>query len=532
MESLKDTLLRVKELEKICGQEHLTLKTNVLIEELNNLYKNSLSNFQRQKIVTDSRNSEENSKAFSQVYAQTSVIIEGIDSCFMLLIKKNTKELELKFGKNFIERFASNNESSTIHKNILKELKCKEQKLIESYFQKIRNKNKTKNSFSNEPYFVTNNLFQGQGNSENVDLKQIYVDLISVRNKIANLKNYNNFFIKEISGQKHNRVDLDLFLKKSSKSLNYFTSRLKKIQLSTLKLDAINTNLKFTFFKNNEVNNVFFKEENYLKVFSKVNQELFEMYNDMKSISCINLEQGKSKKNIAYTTFLYDIKSPYVFMIYESKFSNLRTLTHEIGHAYEKYLNKDLKYFFDFNNKIEIAEAQAISMELFFAYEQNNLFNTKKSKEYLLYILLKNILLINDALILFEFEKNVYNLKVLDVNILDDMWLKINEKYGVEKENAENWALKTHLFNAPCYYINYAISKMIAFQFYENYCKNPEQTFSVYKEFIYNGGNSSKENLYSDFNLFKPHSAEANLTLNALIVKTLEWYSNLNSMDI
>ncbi len=152
----------------------------------------------------------------------------------------------------------------------------------------------------------------------------------------------------------------------------------------------------------------------------------------------------------------------------------METLLHELGHAvYDKY--KDPKVPYLLREPAHTFTTEAIAM--FFgrlsrnpAWMQQML---KLSDEQRVevekvsgkYAQLKQLIFARWAMVMYDFEKQLYANPEQDLNSL---WWQTVEKYQLVKKppgrNEPDWAAKIHFTAAPCYYHNYMLGELFASQ--------------------------------------------------------------------
>jgi peptidyl-dipeptidase A len=152
----------------------------------------------------------------------------------------------------------------------------------------------------------------------------------------------------------------------------------------------------------------------------------------------------------------------------------METILHELGHAlYDKHHGRNVPYIL--REPAHIFTTEAIAM--FFgrlsrnpAWMQQMLELTDAQREEIekvsdKYARLKQMIFIRWAMVMYNFEKQLYANPDQDLNLL---WWDIVEKYQLVKSpvgrDAPDWAAKIHFTIAPCYYHNYVLGELLASQ--------------------------------------------------------------------
>ena len=160
----------------------------------------------------------------------------------------------------------------------------------------------------------------------------------------------------------------------------------------------------------------------------------------------------------------------------------METILHELGHAvYDKYNDPQTPYLL--RKPAHTFTTEAVAM--FFgrlsrnaAWMQQMLELTDKQKIEIdkvsvKYARLKQIIFARWAMVMYDFEKQLYADPNQDLNAL---WWRMVEKYQLvtkpEGRNEPDWASKIHIALYPCYYHNYLLGEMFASQMHYYLVKN------------------------------------------------------------
>jgi peptidyl-dipeptidase A len=158
------------------------------------------------------------------------------------------------------------------------------------------------------------------------------------------------------------------------------------------------------------------------------------------------------------------------------------TILHELGHAvYDKYQDPNVPYLL--REPAHIFTTEAIAM--FFGrlsrnaawmqqmLELSDQQRTEVEKVSGKYAQLKQLIFVRWAMVMYDFEKQLYANPDQDLNSL---WWKMVEKYQFVKKPKgrvePDWASKIHFAIAPCYYHNYVLGELLASQLHHHIVVN------------------------------------------------------------
>ncbi len=169
----------------------------------------------------------------------------------------------------------------------------------------------------------------------------------------------------------------------------------------------------------------------------------------------------------------------------------METILHELGHAvYDKNIDRSLPYLL--REPAHIFTTEGIAM-MFGRLSRNPFWMQKmlhlKDKErqeiestLYRYMRLKQLVFARWALVMYHFEKSMYQNPDRDLNRL---WWQLVEKYQLvnppQNRHEPDWAAKIHFAIAPCYYHNYLLGELFASQVHHYIAKNVLKTDSVNK---------------------------------------------------
>ncbi len=152
----------------------------------------------------------------------------------------------------------------------------------------------------------------------------------------------------------------------------------------------------------------------------------------------------------------------------------METILHELGHAtYDKWHGDDVPYILREPAHIFTTEAVAmffgrLSRNPAWMQQMLELSDRQRAeieKVGLKYAQLKQLIFARWAMVMYDFEKQLYANPDQDLNRL---WWRMVEKYQFVKcplgRDNPDWAAKIHFSIAPCYYHNYMLGELLASQ--------------------------------------------------------------------
>ena len=325
------------------------------------------------------------------------------------------------------------------------------------------------------------------------ELDSILFNLIIIRNKMANKLGFENYIVYSL--YKLRRFDYDYTDIKNFRNgvIKHIIPLCKKLN-NWKKQELDIENIKYfdtIYFK--EMPKVLFKGQDLLNKFGetlkKINNDLYNIYIQMLENGYIDLKTKDNKVNFAITNYLTESAIPVITGNFKNSYLDLQTISHEFGHAYQKYNSgiRDKSYVVSSLLKyptFEIAEMFSYAMELTCMKYSDNLFSKEDYKKYCflkIYNLVSNMPYI---CLVDEFQEKIYSNKISKKEDIRKIWLELSKKYKFNENNHGHINLETggyfyrqsHIILEPFYYIDYALSYFGAFAIFDN-CTNDLNMF-------------------------------------------------------
>ena len=237
--------------------------------------------------------------------------------------------------------------------------------------------------------------------------------------------------------------------------------------------------------------------------------------------------ENRGKHSGAYSWGCYNAH-PYVLLNYQSKYNDVSTLAHEMGHALHRYYsNKNQDYYYS-DNAIFVAEiASTVNETLLNLYMLDK--ENEKMKKLIINELLDDIKnTIYRQTMFAEFELTIHNMsfngETLNNEKLNNIYYDLIKKYHGENVICDEyikyeWSRIPH-FYTPFYVYQYATGLSIAISIATRIYNGDAEMKDKYLEFLKSGSNDYPINLVSKMGINISESVNSALnTFNDLIEK-------------
>lgn len=232
-----------------------------------------------------------------------------------------------------------------------------------------------------------------------------------------------------------------------------------------------------------------------LKVYKRLSPRLSEHFQRMKDWNLVDLESRDGKGPGAFCTDFSDYRVPFIFLNSVGEASDVTTMLHECGHAFQAWESRDIELLELRWPTLEACEVHSMSME-FLAYPYyEEFFTSEDAERYRKRHLAESILLLPYIAMVDEFQHLVYSGKAEGAEGRAKVWEVLEEKYmpgidfsDVPKWKSHRWIRQLHIFRSPFYYIDYAIAQVGAWQIWVQSIQDREAAMENYLKLCRIGG--------------------------------------------
>lgn len=329
--------------------------------------------------------------------------------------------------------------------------------------------------------------------SHEKELDEIYDKLVKCRTKQGKLGGCENFTELGYYRLNRNCYDKDMvktFRDQVKKYIVPFAEKLHEKRREILGLDKLSYIDEGIYF--NEGNPTPIVNDQELleagrKMYNELSPETKEFYNFLLDNEMLDVIGRKNKRAGGYMTSLPNYKTPFVFANFNGTSGDVDVITHECGHAFQSYINRDDEIMEHNQITMETAEIHSMSME-FFAEKWMELFFGYRAEDYKTMHLMDAIIFIPYGCMVDEFQHIVYENPDMTPAQRKEVWLKLEKEYrphidytGDEfLEKGGYWQKQLHIYDDPFYYIDYCLAQLCALQFKIKMTKDYDKAWKDY----------------------------------------------------
>lgn len=232
------------------------------------------------------------------------------------------------------------------------------------------------------------------------------------------------------------------------------------------------------------------------KFYDWLSPETSEFFNHMIDDELMDLLSTKGKQGGGYCTSFQDYKTPFIFANFNGTQHDIEVITHEAGHAFAAYLNRNRVPYECIWPSLEACEVHSMSME-FFAEAFSQEFFGEDAGKYNYSHLAGALCFIPYGTMVDHFQHIVYenpnlspaerHAKWKELVQIYQPWLKLDGEIPFYSEG-EGWQRQHHIYSSPFYYIDYCLAQTVALQFWNLIQKDQKEAWQHYMAYTKQGG--------------------------------------------
>lgn len=224
--------------------------------------------------------------------------------------------------------------------------------------------------------------------------------------------------------------------------------------------------------------------------------QLYGFFQEMVSMRLLDLESRKGKAPGGYQNTLTEARKPFIFMNAVGVDDDVRTLLHELGHAFHACLSAEDDLDDYRHAPMEFCEVASMSMELMSDQGMKVFYSQQDASRSSLEHLEGVISILCWVAVVDAFQHWIYENPKASKEDRRLAWLNIYQDFGddgvdwngLEEQKSYLWHRQLHIFEVPFYYIEYGIAQLGALQIWNQYKKDPIKTLENYKRALALGG--------------------------------------------
>jgi len=252
---------------------------------------------------------------------------------------------------------------------------------------------------------------------------------------------------------------------------------------------------------------------------ASIDPALGEFARMMHERELLDVDGRAGKAGGAYCTNLPTRKIPFVFANFNGTRGDVKTLMHELGHAFQAWRSRDKVVMDYLTPTLESAEIHSMSLE-YLSWPEMGRFFGDDAATYRQEHLLDAMLFLPYGVAVDHFQHLVYSHPSASPQERHEMWREMERRYLPWRDYGDLehplhgglWQEKRHIYVAPLYYIDYTLALCCALQFWVRATKDRREALDAYITLCGRGGEAPFGELLRGAGLgspFEPGTLEA-----------------------
>ncbi len=349
------------------------------------------------------------------------------------------------------------------------------------------------------------------------EFDHILDQLVALRNDMAQRLGFNNFV--QLGYKRMLRTDYNPYMvadyrKQILDVIVPISKELRKRQSQRLGIDDLkyyDINMMFKNGNPTPKGDPDWIVENGTQMYEELSHETAEFFNFMLNSNLMDLVSKKGKVPGGYCTYIENYKAPFIFSNFNGTSHDINVLTHEVGHAFQVFMSRDIETPEYRWPTYEACEIHSMSME-FLTWPWMEMFFKNDTEKFKYEHLSGSVLFLPYGATVDEFQHFLYEHPEATPEQRNRAWREIEQKYqpwldydGNEYlEGGAFWQKQAHIYHTPFYYIDYTLAQVCAFQFWKKNMDDSKQAFTDYVNLCKLGGSQPFLQLVSSANLQSP----------------------------
>ncbi len=240
------------------------------------------------------------------------------------------------------------------------------------------------------------------------------------------------------------------------------------------------------------------------EMLSRTDSELGLEFQDIAEMRLMDLTSRKGKAPGGYQQTLAEARKPFIFMNAVGLDQDVMTLLHEAGHAFHA-LAAASQFLYSYRHApMEFCEVASMGMELLAGDFISVFYNPEDARRSRISHFEDILETLAWVATIDAFQFWIYEHPTHPRKERIQAWLAIRRRFapaivdwrGLEEIESYLWQRQLHIFEAPFYYIEYAIAQLGTLQLWLGYRREPQKALSDFKRALSLGGSKSLPEIF------------------------------------
>ena len=253
-----------------------------------------------------------------------------------------------------------------------------------------------------------------------------------------------------------------------------------------------------------------------LKFYDELSPETGHFFHMMVDNELLDVLSTEGKQSGGYCTSIQKYGVPFIFANFNGTQHDVEVVTHEAGHAFAYYVNRDRVPAAYAWPGMEACEVHSMSME-FMSWPWAEGFFGPDTRKFYYSHLTGALTFIPYGTLVDHFQQVVYEKPDMTPAERHAVWKELSGVYmpwaKLDGEipfygDGEAWQRQHHIYSSPFYYIDYCLAQTVSLQFWALLKKDRKLAWERYMAYTKQGGSRTFTELLSGAGLASPFGAD------------------------
>ena len=251
------------------------------------------------------------------------------------------------------------------------------------------------------------------------------------------------------------------------------------------------------------------------KFYAELSPETDVFWKFMREHEMLDVESKPGKAGGGYCSRIASLRSPFIFANFNGTSHDVEVVTHEAGHAFAGFVNRNRVPASLINPSLEGCEVHSMSME-FFAWPWAEDFFGEDARKFRYTHLMKALTFIPYGTMVDHFQHVVYEYPEFSPQERHQVWQELLGLYMPWVRpgdvpfygEGKGWQRQSHIYTSPFYYIDYCLAQTVALDFWARIQTDSQAAFDTYMRYTSLGGTLFFTDLLREAGLGNPFDQE------------------------
>jgi len=263
------------------------------------------------------------------------------------------------------------------------------------------------------------------------------------------------------------------------------------------------------------------------RAFDGLDDDIAGFWRGMIDRGMMDLPTRPGKAGGGFCTYFSNLSTPFIFCNGAGVHSDIKTLVHEAGHAYQKHASRGVRPKQLLHGTADTAEIHSMSLE-FLTWPRLGEFFGDDAEQFRRTHLTESLLFLPYGVAIDHFQHLVYESPDATPAERHAMWKSMEERYLPWQDAGDldhvagggAWQQQRHIYNYPFYYIDYTLALCCALQFWDAAQDDPDEALTRYKALCALGGSQPFQSLVKAVGLRSPFEEGC---LESVVARARTW---------